>query len=134
MSQRQEVEEGDTRTWERAALERCSGGTRPVGVLGWAGTLGLPAAQVLCHRRPAAEQIGPERLQLLPQPHHGGQRLCVEVQYGVLLLDVDQGLFIHVLQELLGLLGHLQNKPWPSVLVNHPAFGTRPLCRGTILQ
>lgn len=102
--------------------------------LGWAGTLGLPAAQVLGHCRPAAEQIGPERLQLLPQAHHGGQRLCVEVQYGVLLLDVDQGLFIHVLQELLGLLGHLQNKPWPSVLVNHPAFGTHPLCRGTILR
>lgn len=92
--------------------------------LEWNGIHDLPAAQILRHCRPAAEQIGSERFQLLSQSYNSGQWLCVEVQHGVLLLDVDQGLFVHILQKLLGLLGHLQNKLWPSVLVNHPQLST----------
>ena len=75
----------------------------------------LPAAQILGHSGPAAEQVGSQGLQPLPQPHHSGQRLSVQVQHGVLPLDVDQGLFIHVLQELFGLLRYLGDKPPQSV-------------------
>lgn len=91
-------------------------------LVGWARKPGAgclsdsPAPQILGHRCPAAEQIGSEGLEALPQPHHRRQRLGVEVQHGVLLLDVDQRLFVHVLQKLFGLLGHLQNKFGQSVL------------------
>lgn len=74
-----------------------------------------PAAQILGHGCPAAEQVGSQRFQPLPQPHHGGQRLSVAVQHGVLLLDVDQGLFVHVLQKLFGLLRYLWKKLPQSV-------------------
>lgn len=97
----------------------------------WAGICDLPAPQILRHCGPAAEQISSEWFQLLPQPHHRGQRLCVEVQHGILLLDVNQWLFINILQKLLGLLGHLQNKRWSSVLVNPPVFHSCLLCPGT---
>jgi len=73
------------------------------------------AAQILGHSRPAAEQVGSQRLQPLPQPHHGGQGLGVAVQHGVLLLDVDQGLFVHVLQKLFGLLRYLVFRSIPVV-------------------
>lgn len=79
------------------------------------GPVDLPAAQVLGHGGPAAEQVGSQRFQPLPQPHHGGQWLGVPVQHGVLLLDVDQGLFVHVLQKLFGLLRYLRNKLPQSV-------------------
>lgn len=84
----------------------------------------LPAAQILGHGCPAAEQIGSQGLEPLPQPHHSGQRLGVQVQHGVLLLDVDQGLFVHVLQKLFGLLRHLRKQRPPSALLTHRALHT----------
>jgi hypothetical protein len=55
----------------------------------------------------------------------------MEVQHGVLLLDVDQRFFVHILQKLLGLLGYLRNKPWLSALASHPAFHICLLCLET---
>lgn len=122
-----------------AAPERGSEDVWPPSLAGrknkpaWAGICDIPAAQILRHCRPAAEQIGSEWFQLLSQPHDSGQRLCVEVQHGILLLDVNQRLFVHILQKLLGLLGHLQNKLWSSVLVSageSPSFPYVPALPG----
>lgn len=88
----------------------------------------LPAAQILGHGGPAAEQIGSQRFQPLPQPHHGGQRLGVAVQHRVLLLDVDEGLFVHVLQKLFGLLRYLQDK-LPQSVWGTIQFSTPPQTR-----
>lgn len=85
---------------------------------------GLPTTQILCHGCSAAEQIGAERFEPLAKPQHSSQRLGVQVQYGVILLDVDQGFFVHVLQKLLSLLRHLQNRRWQSFLITHSAFYT----------
>lgn len=71
-----------------------------------------PAPQVLGHSRPAAEQVGTQWPQPLPQAHHSGQWLCVEVEQRVLLLDINQRLLRHILQELLSLFRHLEGK-WP---------------------
>lgn len=47
-----------------------------------------PAAEVFCHCGPAAEEVGPERLELLSQFENGRQRLAVLIQTRVQLLDV----------------------------------------------
>lgn len=67
-----------------------------------------PSPEVLCHGRSAAEQVGPQRLELLTETQHGAQRLTVLVQTRVELLHVQQGLLIHKLQELLGLFRYLE--------------------------
>lgn len=68
----------------------------------------VPSSEVLGDGRPAAEQVGSQRLQLLTETQHGAERLAVLVQTRVELLDVQQGLLVHKLQELLGLFGHLR--------------------------
>lgn len=70
----------------------------------------LPSPEVLGDGCPAAEQVGSQRLQLLTEAQHGAQRLAVLVQTGVELLDVQQRLLVHKLQELLGLFGHLRKE------------------------
>lgn len=49
---------------------------------------GSPAAEVFCHCGPAAEEVGPERLELLSQFENGRQRLAMLIQTRVQLLDV----------------------------------------------
>lgn len=67
-----------------------------------------PSSEVLGDGCSAAEQVGPQRLELLTETQHGAERLAVLVQTRVELLDVQQRLLIHKLQELLGLFGHLK--------------------------
>lgn len=67
-----------------------------------------PSSEVLGNCCSAAEEVGPQRLELLPETQHRPERLAVLVQTGVELLDVQQRLLIHELQELLGLFGHLK--------------------------
>jgi len=66
-----------------------------------------PSSEVLGDGCPAAEQVGPQRLELLTEAQHGAEGLAVLVQTRVELLDVQQRLLVHELQELLGLFGHL---------------------------
>ncbi len=71
-------------------------------------TANLPASEVLGNGCSAAEQVGPQRLELLTETQHSAERLTVLIETRVELLDVQQGLLIHKLQELLGLFGHLE--------------------------
>lgn len=71
-------------------------------------TAAPPSSEVLGNCRSAAEEVGPQWLELLPETQHRPQRLAVLVQTGVELLDVQQRLLVHELQELLGLFGHLK--------------------------
>lgn len=71
----------------------------------------IPPSEVFSDGCSAAEQVSPKGLELLAEAQHDAERLTVLVQAGVELLHVQQGLFIHKLQELLGLFGYLkQNK------------------------
>ncbi|TNN63702.1 hypothetical protein EYF80_026120 [Liparis tanakae] len=60
-----------------------------------------------CQIKNTAEQVGPQRLQLLAEAQHAAEGLAVLVQTRVELLHVQQRLLVHELQELLGLFGHL---------------------------
>lgn len=71
---------------------------------------GPPSSEVFGNGGSAAEQVRPQRLELLAQTQDGAERLAVFIQAWVELLDVQQGLLIHKLQELLGLFGHLREQ------------------------
>lgn len=68
----------------------------------------LPSSEVLSNSCSAAEEVGPQRLELLTKTQHGAERLTVLIQARVELLDVQQRLLINKLQELLGLFRHLK--------------------------
>lgn len=73
-------------------------------------TTSPPSSEIFGNGGSAAEQVRPQRLQLLAETQDGAERLAVFIQTWVELLDIQQGLLIHKLQELLGLFGYLREQ------------------------
>lgn len=73
-------------------------------------TTSLPSSEVFGNSRSTAEQVSPQRLKLLTETQDGTERLAMFIQTWVELLDIQQGLLIHKLQELLGLFRYLREQ------------------------